>query len=182
MKDIWQGAAVPLPGDFNAGVHRARFSPHDGQLYVSGMTGWGTYTPHDGCLQRVRYTGGPAHLPVAFEARDNGVLLTFSETLDASARRMRRSISRSAGTTATARPTVRRSIRCVIRKPAGHDVLEITSAHVLADGKQLFLEIPQMQPAGQIHLAVQPQPGVWREVFLTAHVLGLPFTEFTGYR
>lgn len=49
------------------------------------MTGWGTYTPDDGCLQRVRFTGGHSHLPVAFAAHDNGVLLTFSDVLDASA-------------------------------------------------------------------------------------------------
>ncbi len=45
-----QGAAIPLPGDFQSGVHRGRFNPEDGQLYVSGMTGWGTYTPADGCF------------------------------------------------------------------------------------------------------------------------------------
>ena len=31
-----QGAVVPLVGDFRSGVHRGRFSPADGQLYVSG--------------------------------------------------------------------------------------------------------------------------------------------------
>ena len=40
-----QGAVVPLPGEFLSGVHRGRFNPEDGQLYVSGMAGWGTYTP-----------------------------------------------------------------------------------------------------------------------------------------
>ncbi|MGN6544797.1 MAG: DUF6797 domain-containing protein, partial [Aureliella sp.] len=35
-----QGAVVPLPGQFASGVHRGRFSPADGQLYVSGMAGW----------------------------------------------------------------------------------------------------------------------------------------------
>ena len=47
-----QGAAVPMPGEFLSGAHRGRFNPKDGQLYVSGMTGWGTYTPLDGCFQR----------------------------------------------------------------------------------------------------------------------------------
>ena len=47
-----QGAVVPLPGEFLSGVHRGRFSPTDGQLYVAGMTGWGSYTPADGCVQR----------------------------------------------------------------------------------------------------------------------------------
>ena len=31
-----QGAVVPLPGEFVSGAHRGRFSPKDGQLYVSG--------------------------------------------------------------------------------------------------------------------------------------------------
>src|SRR4029077_16189164 len=43
-----QGALVPLAGDFLSGAHRGKFHPGDGQLYVSGMGGWGTYTPKDG--------------------------------------------------------------------------------------------------------------------------------------
>ena len=77
-----QGAVVPLPGEFLSGVHRGRFNPKDGQLYVTGMTGWGSYTPADGCFQRVRYSGGQAQLPTAFHAHENGVLLTFSLPLD----------------------------------------------------------------------------------------------------
>ena len=38
---------------------RGRFSPHDGQLYVSGLKGWASAAVDDGCLQRVRYTGKP---------------------------------------------------------------------------------------------------------------------------
>jgi azurin len=179
--EVWQGAAVPLPGDFNAGVHRARFSPHDGQLYLSGMCGWGTYTPHDGCLQRVRYTGGPVQVPLAFEARDNGVLLTFSEKLAGSAADAKQHFAQCWNyrySPAYGSPELS------LRHPAtpGHDVLEITSAHVLRDGCALFLEIPQLQPAHTIHLALQPQPGVWRELFVTAHALALPFTEFPGYQ
>jgi putative heme-binding domain-containing protein len=74
-----QGAAVPLPGDFLSGVHRGRFNPKDGQLYVTGMTGWGTYTPADGCFQRVRYTGENVQLPIGFHAHENGISLTFSQ-------------------------------------------------------------------------------------------------------
>jgi hypothetical protein len=77
-----QGAVVPLPGEFLSGVHRGRFHPRDGQLYVSGMAGWGTYTSSDGCFQRVRYTGDPVQLPVALHAHENGVLVSFSRPLD----------------------------------------------------------------------------------------------------
>ncbi len=37
-----QGAVVQLAGEFSSGAHRGRFSPTDGQLYVSGMNGWAT--------------------------------------------------------------------------------------------------------------------------------------------
>ena len=40
---VTQGAAFPLAGDFASGAHRGRFNPKDGQLYVSGMQGWGDY-------------------------------------------------------------------------------------------------------------------------------------------
>ena len=177
--DTWQGAAVPLPGDFNAGVHRARFSPHDGQLYLSGMCGWGTYTPHDGCLQRVRYTGGPVQLPVAVKARDNGVLLTFSEKVDATAADAKQHFGQCWNYRYSA---AYGSPELSVRYPdtPGHDALEITSAHLTGE-RGLFLEIPQLQPAHTIHLAVQTKPGEWRELFLTVHALGLPFTDYPGY-
>ena len=37
----------------------------------------------------------------------------------------------------------------------GHDPLAIRSAHVLADGRTLFLEIPDLQPVNQLHLHLQ---------------------------
>ncbi len=78
-----QGAVVPMPGEFLSGVHRGRFNPRDGQLYVSGMTGWGTYTPLDGCFQRVplhRRAGRSSRLD--FHAHENGVLVRFSRPVD----------------------------------------------------------------------------------------------------
>ncbi len=176
VKDVWQGAAIPLPGDFNAGAHRARFSPKDGQLYVSGMTGWGTYTPDDGCLQRVRYTGGQVQIPTAIEARDNGVLLTFSGKPAAAgsyfAQTWNYRYSQSYG-----------SKEYSLSQPdkAGHDVLEIKATHVLGDGRQLFLEIPQLQPAHMLHLRCDLAGLVPRDIFFTVHQLGSPFTEFPGF-
>ena len=65
--------------EFRSGVHRGRFHVGDGQLYVTGMQGWGSYTPDDGCFQRVRYTGGPVQLPTGFHVHENGIAITFSE-------------------------------------------------------------------------------------------------------
>ncbi|HWB02528.1 MAG TPA: DUF6797 domain-containing protein [Verrucomicrobiales bacterium] len=177
----WQGAAVPLPGDFLSGVHRGRFSPQDGQLYVTGMNGWGVYAPDDGCLQRVRFTGGPVQLPVAWEARDNGILLAFSAPLDAAAADPAKHFAQC---WSYRYGQAYGSPEFSLRWPGtpGHDPLVITSAHVLNGGRSLFLEIPQLQPAPQIHLLLQPEPSVHREMFLTVHKLGPAFTDFPGYK
>ncbi len=176
-----QGAVVPLPGEFRSGAQRGRFSPRDGQLYVSGLNGWGSYTVADGCLQRVRYTGGAVQLPVAVETRDNGLLLTFREPLDPRiatvpgnhfAQAWNYRYSKAYG-----------SPELSVRHPqiSGHDVLTIRSAHVLDDGRTLFLEVPELLPVNQIHLHVATNPDRTQDLFLTAHNLGEPFTSFPGY-
>src|SRR5581483_8699490 len=78
-----QGGVVPLPGEFLSGAHRGRFNPKDGQLYVTGMGGWGTYTVADGSFQRVRYTGARVQLPCGFHVYQNGVRVTFTQPVDA---------------------------------------------------------------------------------------------------
>jgi putative heme-binding domain-containing protein len=177
-----QGAVVPLPGEFLSGAHRGRFSPLDGQLYVSGMAGWGTYTLSDGCFQRVRYTGGPVQLPLAFHAHENGVLLTFSCPVEREIAQRRDShfaqvwnYRYSAGYGSPELST---------RHPSqpGHDSLAITSAHVLSDGRSLFLEIPELQPVNQLHLHVRPDAGAPIDLFATVHRLAAPFGGFPGYR
>lgn len=177
-----QGAIVPLPGDFLSGVHRGRFHPRDGQLYVTGMNGWGSYASQDGCFQRVRYTGDPVQLPVAFHVHENGVLVKFSQPLDrefaenvahhfAQTWNYRYSAAYGSPEFATTHPGVR-----------GHDRLNIASAHVLADGHSLFLELPDLQPVNQLHLQIGVSPGEHRELFVTVHRLDRPFQDFPGYR
>jgi putative heme-binding domain-containing protein len=177
-----QGAVVPLPGDFRSGVHRGRFNPKDGQLYVSGMAGWGSYTPDDACFQRVRYTGEPVQLPVTYHAHQNGVLLTFTSPLDrviaekpgnhlAQAWNYRYSASYGSPEFSPRHPGV-----------PGHDPLAIRSAHVLADGRSLFLEIPDLQPVNQLHLHVRADSSQPIDIFATVHRLAKPFSGFPGYR
>jgi putative heme-binding domain-containing protein len=177
-----QGAVVPLPGEFRSGAHRARFNPADGQLYVSGMAGWGTYTVADGCFQRVRFTGGQVQLPVSFQAHENGVLLTFALPVDreaakhpnrhfAQAWNYRYSASYGSPELSSRHPS-----------QPGHDPLAIASAPVLADGRSLFLEIPEIQPVNQLHLHVRPDTGRPIDLFATIHRLAAPFTGFPGYR
>ena len=177
LGDVTQGCAIALPGDFRSGAHRGRFSPCDGQLYVTGLTGWTTYTPDDGCLARLRYTGAPARLPLATEAHDNGVLLRFAEPLETSgakffAQQWSYRYSKAYG-----------SGEYSVRQPerAGHDVLAIRAAHVLENGRALFVEMPQLQPANVLHLHCDVSGLLTRDFFLTLHRLGPAFIGFPGY-
>ena len=179
---LWQGAAVPLVGDFLSGAQNGRINPKDGQMYVDGLFGWGTYAPADGCFQRVRYTGSAAYLPVKLETHQNGVLITFSDPLDKKiAGDARQHFAqcwnyRYSGAYGSPEFSVRRA------GMRGHDALGINSAHVLDGGKKLFLEIPQLVPANTVHLHLTLAADVEREVFITAHKLGAEFTDFPNYK
>ena len=172
-----QGAIVPLPGDFRSGVHRGRFSPADGQLYVCGMNGWHVYGVDDGCFQRVRYVGGTVQQPLQFHAHRNGVLLRFSAPLD-------RTVAADAKNhfaqcwnyrygPSYGSPEFSPSHYGTV----GHDPLAIRSATVLSDGQSLFLEIPDIQPVNQLHLHVSVGGGDTRDLFATVHALDESFRD-----
>ncbi len=75
-------AVVKLPFRFNSGLMRPRVNPRDGQVYVCGLKGWDTAAVEDGCLNRIRYTGQPAHLVRSFEVTAEGLRLGFTCPLD----------------------------------------------------------------------------------------------------
>ena len=176
-----QGAIVPLVGDFRSGVHRGRFSPADGQLYVSGMNGWHVYGVDDGCFQRVRYTGGPVQQPLGIHAHRNGVLLRFSAPLDrtvaADAKNQFAQCWNYRYGPSYGSPEFSPSHYGTV----GHDPLAIRSATVLSDGRSLFLEMPNIQPVNQLHLQVAVGDGETRDVFATVHALDEPFREIPTY-
>ena len=171
---IWQGAAQRLTGAFRSGAQNGRFNPADGHLYVTGMQGWGSYTPDDGCLQRVRHVGG-APVLVGHEVRDNGVLLKFDSPVRASerakpfAQAWNYRYSRSYG-----------SPEYSVRHPetVAHDVLSVEGVHADPSGRTIFVHLPQLLPCSQLHVRL----GEDAEVFLSAHALGEPYKDFSGYR
>lgn len=177
-----QGGVVPLPGEFLSGAHRGRFNPKDGQLYVSGMAGWGTYTIADGSFQRVRHTGDPL-LPSAFHVHQNGVLVKFTQPVD-------RAVAAKTGnhfaqcwnyrySAGYGSPEFSPNHPGVV----GHDTLAISTAHVLPDGCSVFLELPDLQPVNQLHLHLRVnEAGPAQDLFLTVHRLNGPFSDFPGYR
>jgi putative heme-binding domain-containing protein len=169
-----QGAIVPLPVSFRSGSHRGKFNDRDGGLYVSGMAGWGTYTPADGCLERVRYTGRRLQQPTGFHLHDNGVRIDFAEPIDpAVAADPARHFAQvwnyryGAGYGSDEYSTTHEGLR-------GHDHLPITAVQILAGGKSLFLEMPEIQPVDQLHLLVASAAGVEHDLVITANRLDGP--------
>ena len=177
-----QGAIIPMPGDFASGPHRGRFHPLDGQFYVTGMNGWGTYTHADGSFERVRYTGEPVQLPTGFHVYENGILLSFAAPVDrAVAGDASRQFAQawnyrysSAYGSAEYSPSHAGAV--------GHDRLPVAGAHVLGDGHSVFLELPDLQPTNQLHLRVQVGASDPQDLFLTVHSLDAPFTGFDSYQ
>jgi azurin len=177
-----QGAIVPLVGDFRAGVHRGRFHPRDGQLYVTGMSGWGTYGADDGCFQRVRYTGDRVQLPRRFHVHRNGILLEFTERVD-------RDFVAKADNHFAQCWNYRYGSGYGSREfspsdygAPGHDPVTIASVTVLADGRSVFLEIPDLQPVNVLHLMVGVEKDRNCELFVTVHKLDGAFRDIPNYR
>ncbi|SFI86093.1 DUF6797 domain-containing protein [Planctomicrobium piriforme] len=178
-----QAAVVTLPGDFRSGAHRGRVRPQDGQLFVLGMNGWTCFTPDEGSLQRVRYTGEPLQIPTGYHVHENGVAVTFALPLDPSVATNPRSHFIQAWNYrygpaygspefSAAHPGIR-----------GHDPVEIKSATILSDGRTLFLELPDLQPVNQLYLRLAVDNSDRKhDLFATVHALDRPYTQVPGYQ
>lgn len=149
-----QGGVVRFPLSFDSGIMRARFNPGDGQLYVAGLKGWQTKASKDGCLQRVRYTGKPVRLPTELNVTKDGLRLGFLLPLDAKE-------AGDAGNYAAERwnylwSDAYGSKHYSVANPMkeGHDAMDVKSARVSADGKQVFLEVPDLKAVMQMHTTI----------------------------
>ncbi len=80
---VWQGAVCELPMPaFATGIMRGRFGP-DGALYTCGMFAWAGNATAPGGFHRIRRTERAAHVPLEVHAVKGGMILRFSEDLDA---------------------------------------------------------------------------------------------------
>lgn len=147
-----QGAAVPLPGRFLSGPNRGSFNPHDGHLYVAGSTGWQTAAVKDGALQRVRFTGRPVQLPIAWHAHSNGLSVTFTVPLE-------RAAAEDPGSYAVRQWNYRYAAAYgskdwSVTDPSreGRDELPVRRARLLPDGHTVFVELPPLAPVMQMEV------------------------------
>ena len=102
------------------------------------MFAWSGSQTESGGLYRLRSTGKQAHLPVDLNAKTNGMVVTFTDKLDA----------------ASARDPKNYSVKVwSLKRTADYGSehynersLKVTSAKLSDDGKQVFLKIPDIGP------------------------------------
>ena len=148
----YQGAVVSLPVKFLSGPNRGTFHPKDGSLFVAGSTGWQTSAVKDGSLQRVRFTGKRVALPTGFRVRPGGLEFSFSQELD-------RSTAEDLGSYGLKQWNYRYaeaygSKDWSVKNPdkEGRDDVVVKSARLMADGRTVFLEIPDLKPVMQMEV------------------------------
>ena len=142
-----QGGLVRFPLTFKSGIMRERFSPTDGQLYVSGLNVWQSSAAKDGCFQRVRYTGKPVTMPLGFATKANGAEITFTAPLDAASAGDAANWSAEQWNYAWTGNYGSPEVSVSDPKKKGKDRVEVTKATVSAEKKSVLLELSARVPA-----------------------------------
>jgi len=148
--ETMQGAVVQFPLKFASGIMRARFSPLDGQLYVSGLRGWQSVSARDGILNRVRYTGKPLHTVLEMKVSRDAIALTFTDPLDPETAADADSYAIQQWNYLWSEKYGSPDLSVADPKKKGRDTVDVKSAKLSADGRTVTLEIPGLQPVMQL--------------------------------
>ncbi|MEM9160715.1 MAG: DUF6797 domain-containing protein, partial [Verrucomicrobiota bacterium] len=142
---VWQSTHVSLPLRFESGTQHSRFHD-DGHLYIAGLTSWQSvgHGGDWGSFHRVRYTGLPLHLPVAFNARTGELELVFSDALDFADAADSANYKLRVWTYPWSSQYGTRGKVFSAFEPgrAGADVLAVDSVEVSEDGRKATLAVP----------------------------------------
>ncbi|MGL6074072.1 MAG: hypothetical protein ACRC8S_07920 [Fimbriiglobus sp.] len=152
--DVVQGGVWDLGVKFLSGICRARFHPTDGSMYAVGLNGWQTAATADGCLQRLRATGKPMNAVTRMKTLATGLELTFSESLDpASVSNIKNYQAAMWGYRWSGQYG---SKRYGVLNPnaEGQDVLSVSEAKLLEDGRTVRITIPNFRPAMQMQIGL----------------------------
>jgi hypothetical protein len=152
---------------------RGRFSPADGQLYVTGLRGWQTTGVRDGALQRVRYTGKPLHTVYSMSVSKDAVTLTFTEPLDPETAADADSYAVQQWNYEWSAKYGSPDFSVADPKKKGRDGVDVKSAKLSSDGKTVTLEIPGLKPVMQMGIKIRARAAdkaaVSLEVYATIH-------------
>ena len=165
-----QGGIFELPVPrFSTGVMRGRFNPGDGQLYLCGLSAWGSTQPQLGGLYRIRKIDQPMMvIPVGIQATKTGMQLRFTDKLD------ERSVEDVSHYTVKTWDLLRS--RKYGSKHYNEKALQVTKAELDKDKKTINLTIPEIKPTWvmEIQYQIKDDRGNTREGLVqnTIHQLG----------
>jgi hypothetical protein len=143
-----QGGIFELPVPrFSTGVMRGRFNPGDGQLYLCGLSAWGSTQPKLGGLYRIRKVDQPMVIPVEIKATKQGIELTFTDEIDA------KSVADTARYTVKTWDLLRS--RKYGSKHLNEQTLKVTKAKLGQDKKTILLSIPDIKPTWGMEIQYQ---------------------------
>ena len=133
----------PIPR-FPTGTMRGRFHPGDGQLWVCGMSAWGSNQGQAGGLYRIRRTDRPVHLPTELRATKRGLEIGFSGEL----------ASEAASDPGSYRVKVWGLVRSASygSKHIDEHAIEVAAAELSKDGRTVLLSIPEIAPTWSMEI------------------------------
>jgi hypothetical protein len=167
--DQVQGGIFELPiPRFSTGVMRGRFNPGDEQLYLCGLSAWGSTQPQLGGLYRIRKVDQPMVIPVGIQATKTGIKLSFTDKLD------EKSVEDVSHYIVKTWDLLRS--RKYGSKHYNEKTLQVTKAELDKDKKTIKLTIPEVKPTWvmEIQYQIKDDRGNAREGLVqnTIHQLG----------
>jgi glucose/arabinose dehydrogenase len=149
--EVSNGAVMKFPLQaFESGIERARFAPHDGQLYVCGLKGWQSRAIRDGCLARVRYTGKPVTMPTGWRVEKDAVVIDFATPLDPASAADEQNYAAEQWNYLWHSTYGSPDVSVTDPKKRGRDRVDIRAAKLSADHLHVTLEIPGLVPVMQM--------------------------------
>jgi len=137
---------LPIPR-FSTGVMRGRFNPGDEQLYLCGLSAWGSTQPQLGGLYRIRKVDQPMVIPIEIKATTNGMELSFTDELDQA------SVNEIANYTVETWDLLRS--RKYGSKHYNEKALTVTNAELGKNKRTIKLTIPEIKPTWVMEIQYQ---------------------------
>lgn len=145
-----QAGVAYIQGNYVAPTISGAIGPSDGQLYIAGLNLFGSNSTGIAAIQRLRYTGKPSYMLSGFQARKEGIVLTFDSPLDAD-------LARNTDNYQVKRWNYKRteeygSGHFRLDGNPGEEVLPVLKSYLSPDGTSVLLLLPDMQQVDQIEV------------------------------
>lgn len=171
--DQLQGAVVKLAGKFPSGIMRGKFSPKDGQLYMTGLNVWQSDASKFGCFSRVRYTGKSIAQPVAIKTTKTGTNITFTGDLDPATAADRENWSVERWNYKWTGQYGSKDFSVADPTKAVRDLVLIDAIKLSPDKRTVILDLPDMGPANQVKIKYRIKSAdgadLTNEIYQTIH-------------